>query len=392
MRKDLALLGLAYVLSQFYRSFLSVLTVPLQDDLGAAPDQLAAASGLWFLSFAAMQVPVGAALDRIGPRRTSGWLLLLGGAGGAALFAVATQPWHISAAMALLGVGCAPVLMAAYYILARDFPAARFSTLAGLILGIGTSGSIFSSLPMVWASEVLGWRVAVAALAVISAGVAVGLLFVVRDPERVVTEAHGSLLDILKIPAMWAILPLMTVSYMPSGGFRGVWTGPFLSELFGASQGVIGTVALILGVAMIAGSLLYGPAERLFGTRKWLAFGGNLVAMVLCLLMVVLPYDDLVRSAAMLAGICFFTCTYALLMSHGRAFFPPHLVGRGVTLMNLCGMVGVGVSQMLTGRMHERIVTGGGSYADAYDALFLFYAVALAVGVLAYVKAPDRTD
>ncbi|GGM09807.1 MFS transporter [Pseudooceanicola nanhaiensis] len=392
MRKDLMLLGLAYVLSQFYRSFLSVLTTPLQEDLGASADQLAAASGLWFLSFAAMQVPVGVALDRIGPRRTSGWLLLAGGGGGAAVFALATEPWHVSAAMALLGVGCAPVLMAAYYILARDFPAARFSTLAGLILGIGTSGSIFSSLPLVWAAEAIGWRASVGALALISAAVALGLLAVVRDPGRVVTESHGSLLDILKIPAMWAILPLMFVSYMPSGGFRGVWTGPYLAEVYGASQAVIGTVALGLGVAMICGTLGYGPAERLFKTRKWLAIAGNLLAAAVCAAMVVLPPDDLVRSAVMLAAICLLTCTYALIISHGRAFFPPHQIGRGVTLMNLCGMVGVGLSQMLTGRLHERVLAAGGSYEQAYDGIFLFYAVALTLGVAIYARAPDRTD
>lgn len=392
MRKDLMLLGLAYVLSQFYRSFLSVLTVPLQRDLGAAPDQLAAASGFWFLAFAAMQIPVGAGLDRIGPRRTCGWLLLIGGGGGAALFAVASEPWHISAAMALLGVGCAPVLMAAYYILARDFPAARFSVLAGLILGVGTSGSIFSSLPLVWAAEAFGWRGSVAAMAVISAGVALGVLAVVRDPGRVEVTAHGSILDILRMPAMWAILPLMFVSYMPSGGFRGVWTGPFMAEMHGASQGVIGTVALGLGVAMILGTLGYGPAERIFGTRKWVVLAGNGAAAVVCLAMVLLPPGGMLRSALMLAAICLFTCTYALIISHGRAFFPAHLIGRGVTLMNLCGMVGVGLSQMLTGRIHEAIVAGGGSFESAYDAIFLFYAVALLIGVLLYSRAPDRTD
>ncbi len=61
---------LAYTLSQFYRAFLAVLTPVLQAELGAAPDDLAISSGLWFFAFAAMQLPIGTALDRIGPRRT----------------------------------------------------------------------------------------------------------------------------------------------------------------------------------------------------------------------------------------------------------------------------------------------------------------------------------
>ena len=77
MRAGLALLCLAYVLSQFFRAFLAVLSGPLERDLGTTPDDLAFASGLWFLVFAAMQIPVGWALDRIGPRRTAAGLLLV---------------------------------------------------------------------------------------------------------------------------------------------------------------------------------------------------------------------------------------------------------------------------------------------------------------------------
>ena len=99
-------LSLAYVLSQFFRSFLAVLTGILGQDIGATPDDLSTASGLWFLSFALMQIPVGGALDRIGPRLTSAVLFLIGGAGGAALFAMAQSALHVKLAMLLIGIGC----------------------------------------------------------------------------------------------------------------------------------------------------------------------------------------------------------------------------------------------------------------------------------------------
>ena len=54
MRADLILLTFAYVLSQFYRAFLAVLTEVLDTDIGAGAEALATASGLWFLSFALM--------------------------------------------------------------------------------------------------------------------------------------------------------------------------------------------------------------------------------------------------------------------------------------------------------------------------------------------------
>ena len=70
-------LTLGYTLSQFYRAFLAVLSQTLQTELGATPGDLALSSGMWFLTFALMQLPVGWALDRIGPRRTAAVVLAL---------------------------------------------------------------------------------------------------------------------------------------------------------------------------------------------------------------------------------------------------------------------------------------------------------------------------
>ena len=81
-----------------------------------------------------------------------------------------------------------------------------------------------------------------------------------------------------------------------------------------------------------------------------------------------------------------------MMMAHGRAFFPPHLVGRGVTLMNLFAIGGVGVMQMLTGRLYTRVAEGAVSPAEPYQALFVFYGALVALGLFIYVFAQDRTD
>ena len=154
----LASLVLGYMLSQFYRAFLAVLAPTLRNQLGATAGDLALSSGLWFIVFALMQLPVGAALDRWGPRRTVGLLLALGGAGGAVVFAMASAPWHLHVAMTLLGIGCSPALMGPYYIFAREYPAAAFGTLAGVLVGFGSLGNILGAAPLVWVIQTLGWR------------------------------------------------------------------------------------------------------------------------------------------------------------------------------------------------------------------------------------------
>ena len=55
--------------SQFHRAALGVIGPELAADLGAGLGLLGAANGAFFLAIG-LQIPVGLALDRIGPRRT----------------------------------------------------------------------------------------------------------------------------------------------------------------------------------------------------------------------------------------------------------------------------------------------------------------------------------
>lgn len=167
MRIGIISLIIAYVLSQFYRAFLAVMTPALKADLGASPEDLARASGAWFLIFALMQIPVGWLLDHVGPKRVASTLLALGGGGGALLFAHAGSPDHVLYAMMLIGVGCSPVLMASYFIFARTYSPRVFSTMAGMVIGIGALGNIAGALPLALAVESFGWRTCLWALALV---------------------------------------------------------------------------------------------------------------------------------------------------------------------------------------------------------------------------------
>ncbi len=396
MKTGIAALVLGYVLSQFYRAFLAVLTPVLTQDLGATPEVLADASGWWFLAFAAMQLPVGAALDRVGPRITASALLAVG-ALGAAIFATATGAGQIKLAMALIGAGCAPVLMASYYIFARVFSPAVFGTLAGVVIGIGSLGNIAASIPLSAAVEAMGWRATVWALAGVTAVVALAIFALVRDPDKVSHSQRGSVLDLLRIPALWPVFILMFVCYAPPAGIRGLWIGPWYRDVFGADAKAIGWVSLAMGLAMVAGNFAYGPMERVLNSRKWLNFGGNALLLACLLALGAMADREGWPTVALLMGVGFFGATFPMVMAHGRAFLPPHLVGRGVALINFFGIGAVGLMQMVTGRISKALTPAGDLLNSAppslpYAAIFWFYAALVAAGLLVYLFAQDRTD
>lgn len=391
MRAGIAALVGAYVLSQFYRAFLAVLTPDLQADLGATPADLAAASGLWFLVFAACQVPVGAALDRWGPRRTAALLLGLGGGGGALLFALAQGPAHVKAAMALIGAGCSPVLMAAYVIFARSFPPAAFAGLAGATIGLGSLGNVLSAAPLAALVEAVGWRGSLGGLAVATVLVALLLWAAVRDPAPLPASERpagsgGSVLDLLKMPALWPVLLMMFAGYGPAASIRGLWAGPYARDVHGAGTEAIGWVTLVMGLAMVGGNFAYGAAPRLLGTRKWAVWGGNALVLGALLLLAADPGMGLVPASLLLALVGFAGSAFPLIMAHGRAFLPPHLIGRGVSLINMFGIGGAGLMQFAS----RPVYAGAADPEGAFRALFLLFAGIVAGGLLLYLPARDR--
>jgi len=390
MTAGILVLVLGYVLSQFYRAFLAVLAPLITADTGAGADDLALSSGLWFLAFAAMQIPVGVALDRIGPRRTATWLLAVGGGGGAALFALAQGPIAIHTAMILLGVGCSPVLMAAYYIFARQYSPAVFATLAGVMIGVGSIGNLAGAWPLAWAAETFGWRESVAALAAFTLVVALAIGVLLRDPPPAGAEGpRGSILDLLRMPGLWLILPLLFVNYAPAAGLRGLWIGPYYEGIFGATAAQIGIVTLIMGLAMTAGNFLYAPLDRVFGTRKGVVLMGNMLGAACLLALWAAPASGFWTAAILLAGVGMFGASFPVLVAHGRSMVPPHLLGRGITLMNLFGIGGVGVMQLFTGPIHAAGVARGGTALDGYQALFLFFGLSVLAGCLIYAFSRD---
>jgi predicted MFS family arabinose efflux permease len=370
-----------------------VLSPVLQSDLGAGADDLALSSGLWFLSFALMQIPVGAALDGLGPRRTAAWLMGVAGGAGAAIFALASAPWHLHLAMVLIGAGCSPVLMASYYIFGRVYAPAVFATLAGAIIGIGTLGNIAGAWPLAWAAETFGWRQTVWGLAGLTLLAGLAMWAFVQDPPAAVRpegQAAGRLIDVLKIPGVWLILPLLFVSYAPAAGIRGLWVGPYYAQVYGADAIAIGQATLVMAVAMVVGAFAYGPLDRIFGTRKGVNLVGNLGAALCLLALWWWPASGYWTSALLLAAVCILGLSFPLMMAHGRSFFPPHLLGRGVTLLNMFSIGGVGLLQVAS-----REVYAGAPAAPpeaAFGAIFLFFALMLLAGCAVYAFSQDRMD
>jgi MFS family permease len=93
-------------------------------------------------------------------------------------------------------------------------------------------------------------------------------------------------------------------------------------------------------------------------------------------------------------AIGLFTAVLSVLIAHGKSLFPPEMVGRGITLMNIGTMGGVFVSQTISGFIIDLFPMASGGYAlDAYRAVFAFQAgVILLVSMVYFFSIDPRRN
>ncbi len=388
-----AVLIVAYLLSQFFRAFLAVIAPELSRDIGLDPSDLGLVSGMFFAAFALAQIPIGVAFDRVGPRVTVSTLMLVAVA-GCVLFALSTRPWHPAAAMAMIGVGSAPVYMGALYVLGRTSAPARFATWSSIIVGLGSLGNLVAATPFAAAVAAVGWRPAMLGVALLTLAACGAVALLVRDPPPLDTrdERPGNpfdLREVLGIRALWPIIPLALASYPILAAVRGLWVGPYFAEVHGLGPVERGNAVTAMVAAMILGAFVYGPLDRLFGTRKWVVAAGTFVTILALATLWWWPGLGVVPAALVFAVIGGFGMTYGVVMAHARAFLPAHALGRGLTLMNTFMIGGAGLIQPLSGAYVQTLAAQGLGGAAVYAALFGLYALVLGLALAVYVTAPD---
>jgi len=379
--------------SQFHRAALGVVGPELAAALAAGPGLLGAANGAFFLALLLLQVPVGLALDRIGPRRTVAWLALPAALGALGQALAPDAGWFLAARF-LLGVGCAASFMASVVLCARWHGGPGLTTALARVFALSQGGILLAGAPFAAAAEALGWRGAYAVSGLATLGLALLWWRWVRDdppdratPERPAETLAGALrgqLTVWRTPGLLPVLAMHLVGYAAMATVIAVWAGPYLAESYGLAPGPRGAVLFGMGVALVVGLLGVGPLERRLNSRKWLvaAMAGS-AALTLAAL-ALWPAPPLPVAIALLVGLCLFSCYPVVVVAHGRSLFPDHLVGRGATTVNLAQTLGSAALPAVTGWAVAFAPAG-----EAWPIAFGTLSLALLLGLAGYLTGRD---
>ena len=386
-------LTFSYVLSQFFRSYVAVISSQLIGDFHFTPQMFGWFSGAFFLVFAAAQIPVGFMFDRYGVRYPTAVLMSVGTL-SAGVVSVTTDPRLAIIAQAGIGIGCAPVFMGLLNYVLRHGVGPRDVRSITTASAIGMSGGLLAAFPLSWATANFGWRPVMALSAMLMLLATLGVIFFVRrrdekplpDAPQSQPSSGRAMSPARARGGLWTLMPVC-LAMSVGGTFRTSWGGPYLADVFGFDIMARGNAMTVMSIAGIGASFCIPFLVRRSSPKSlslcWQA-GGVLAALLLA----AMPQRSPVISVAAICLLLSVGCIHPLVMSQARAIIAPGKLGLGLGLLNSLVFLGVALASSIFGLIAEEARMTGVSSADLYSRLFVVTALPLVVGALAYWFSP----
>jgi len=365
----------AYYLSFLFRTINATVAGALTSEFGLGAGDLGLLTSVYYLTFAAAQIPIGILLDRYSPGRIQS-VVMVAAALGAGLFAVSDNFWLLLGGRALIGLGVAASLTAGLKALVLWFPRERVPLLNGLMIMLGALGALTATLPAEFLLVSVGWRGLFELLAIASAGCALVIYLVVPDMPSAISGAGtptiGGLKTIYADPRFWRLAPLSATCIGTAWALQGLWAAPWLSDVERLDRSELLRHLLIMAIALSLGALLWGVAvDRLRrrgvgpGALLGLVAAMFIAAQLALILRLPLPsYVPWIVVAAVGAGT---VISYAILAE----YFPKELAGRANAALNLFHIGGAFVVQYMSGLVLQLWAPIDGHYPEiAYQTAF----------------------
>jgi MFS family permease len=359
-----------YILAVFHRTSLGVAGLVAAERFHITSTQLATFTMVQLFVYAAMQVPVGAMLDRVGAKKmlVTGVFLMTG---GQFAFAFASTFGVGVGARVFVGMGDAMIFISLVQLVALWFPPARTAMITQLTGVLGQVGAVAATVPLSAALHSLGWTRSFAAAASVGVLLGVVLIVVVRDSPY---EDHHR--DQIKMRAVGRALKL---AWAEPGTRLGLWSHfsaqfgatvfallwgfPFLVSGQGLTPGAASGLLILMTVTTVVTSPLVGG----FVTR-WPYHRSTLILWIVGSIMVIWAVVLIWPGRAPLWLLVVLVVVLAVGgpgsmvgFDLARTFNPPTRLGSATGIVNVGGFVASLGTVALIGIVLDKVAPGGPS-------------------------------
>jgi sugar phosphate permease len=405
LRLSALMWGLAaafYLFGFFQRITPASLAPDLMRDFALSAAGLGNLSAFYYYAYAAVQVPTGVVVDRLGPSRMFLAGAILAGA-GSLIFAWADTSVVAGLGRALIGAAHGVAWVSMLKLVTHWFAPARFATLSGLSLAVGTLGAVLAGPPLRLLADAFGWRSIIATSGVLALGLALAIGLLMRDDpvERgFASHLPGAARDaprasigadlraILRYPNPWRLALVNSGVCGAFLAFTGLWGVPLLSQVHGISVAQASLITAGMLVLFAAGGPLFGLWSDRLQRRKLPFLIGAGVMLAGFAVLTAAPTAPLALLVPLLLAASFGAGAMVLSFGFAKESAPLRLQGTVTGVVNAGVMVGALVQMPVVGlildaRWQGAVVGGVRQYdVGAFQAGLVFLLVWLAAAIL----------
>lgn len=237
-------------------------------------------SSIFFWIYAPMQLVVGLALDKYGPRRFVVPAILIMSV-GISIFALADNLILAGIGRFLTGLGASFGFVSGLYIAGHWFAPSRFAVLSGAINGLGMMGTAIGALVLTRAIDDFGWHSVFFTTAIVGVVLFFIAFLFLRNPDTGRSEVKPFLEPLSTVVTdgrIWWIAVLGALYYMPVNVYGGLWGKAELSADHGLSSITAEIAISMIFLGMAVGSIAIGWVSDRLKHRKWLIVSNAVLA------------------------------------------------------------------------------------------------------------------
>lgn len=346
----------------------SVMSSELMHDFGVTSQTVGIISGVYYYSYAAMQLPGGVMMDRFGPHR----LLTIATftcAISTIAFALTNSLLMACLARLLIGFGSAFAAVGAMKLAANWFAAERFAFLTGLMVTIGMLGAIGGEAPLAILIDHVDWRNSMLIMGIIGLVLTILIYAIVRDMPLQTQQSRtlpthedepliASLLMLVKNKQLWLVATYGGLVYMATPIFCGLWGVPFLMFKMHIAKAMAANYISLVLVGWAIASPLWGIFSNRIGRRKTSMYIGSSGALICSTVFIYAPIESPWMIELLLLMFGLFSAGFLPAFAVAKELCSKQYVATGLSFMNMMNMVGIAIGQPIIGYLLDKLWQG----------------------------------
>lgn len=339
-------------------------------------------SGVYYIGYSLMHLPIGVMLDRYGPRKVMTGCILLTVIG--LLPIIFAEKWmYPIIGRALIGIGSSAAILGTFKIIRMTFATQRFTRMLSLSVTIGLIGAIYGGGPVSYMCNVLGYKVVVEIFAAI--GVLLAIITYLIVPEMKSVHRDTVISDIKTVFTNRKVMLLCFFAGLmvgPLEGFADVWGSEFLKRVYSFEATTANYLPSMIFIGMCFGApVLSYIAEKTDSYLGAIIGAGIFMCAVFAALVAGIFTVDSMMVSFILVGV---SCAYQIIAIYkASTYVPEHVAGLTTAVANMIIMSFGYALHTIIGLVVNAYSAASGALAYTYGVSVI--PVTLLIGVVGFI-------